>query len=238
MRTIVCAAVVFFASLPALAQEQVYRPGNGVTTPVPIEQPTPRYTPDALTARVEGSVTLECVVAADGTVSEGRVVRPLFPSLDQAALRTLSAWKFKPGTRDGKPVPVRVEIEMTFSLRDSSDQPRGPRVDSAEVFHASSKEATTPRLLTEVKPQYTAQAMRDRAQGTIRMDCVVLPDGTVGDVRINEGLHPELNREAVRTVRRWRFAPGTKDGVAVPVQVEIEMTFTLRDGPPKSPKEL
>ena len=67
------------------------------------------------------------------------------------------------------------------------------------------------------------------------IECVVLPDGTVRDVRVTTPLHPDLDEESVRTLRQWTFKPGTKDGVAVPVQVEVEMTFTLRDGPPKSP---
>jgi TonB family protein len=224
MRTI-SALIIVLLSATAAAQEQVYKPGDGVTAPVPIDQPRPEYRSDALTARIEGIVTLECVVRADGTVSEGRVTKPLFPSLDEAALLTLSEWKFKPGTKDGNPVPVRVTVEMSFSLT-ASPEARGPRVDSAEVFKPS-KEVTTPKLLSEVKPQYTAQAMRERAEGAIRMDCVVLPDGTVGDVRVREALHPDLDREAVRAVRRWRFEPGTREGVAVPVQVEIEMSFRL-----------
>ena len=69
--------------------------------------------------------------------------------------------------------------------------------------------------------------MREGVQGSIRMACVVLPDGTVGDVAVKEGLHSQLDREAVRTVRKWRFVPGMKDGSPVPVQVEVEMTFTL-----------
>ena len=224
-RTVICVTCMVLLTIPAAAQEQVYKPGEGVTTPVPIDQPRPQYTPDALTARVEGIVTLECVVAVDGTVREGRVVKSLFPSLDDAALRTVQDWKFKPGTKEGKPVPVRVTVEMAFSLSDSPGV-RGPRVDSSDVFKPS-KEVTTPRLLHEVKPQYTARAMRERAQGTMRMDCVVLPDGTVGDVRVKEGVHPDLDHEAVRTLRRWRFTPGMKDGVAVPVQVEVEMSFRL-----------
>jgi TonB family protein len=48
----------------------------------------------------------------------------------------------------------------------------------------------------------------------------------VGDVSITEGLNEALNVEAVRTVRQWTFTPGQRDGKAVPVQVEIEMTFT------------
>ena len=72
-------------------------------------------------------------------------------------------------------------------------------------------------------------------QGSVKLECVVLPDGTVGDVRVTTPLHPDLDQESVRTLRQWTFKPGTKDGVAVPVRVEVEMTFTLRDGPPKSP---
>ena len=229
MRTIVCLVAIAILGGTAAAQEQVYKPGEGVTTPVAIEQSRPQYTPDALTARVEGIVTLECVVGVDGTVSEGRVVKSLFPSLDDAALRTLQDWKFKPGTKDGKPVPVRVNVEMSFSLSDSPEI-RGPRVDSPGLLKPS-KEVTTPRLLHEVKPQYTARAIRERAQGTVRMNCVVLPDGTVGDVQVKESVHPDLDLEAVRTVRKWRFVPGMAEGKAVPVQVEIQMTFTLKGGP-------
>lgn len=36
------------------------------------------------------------------------------------------------------------------------------------------------------------------------------------------------DEEAVKTVKQWRFAPGKKDGVAVPVLLEVEMTFTIR----------
>jgi protein TonB len=229
MRTMVYLVAIVLLGATAAAQEQVYKAGEGVTAPVPIEQPKPSYTADALTARIEGIVTLECVVGIDGRVSEGRVVKPLFPSLDDAALRTLQDWKFKPGTKDGQPVPVRINVEMSFSLSDSPEI-RGPRVDSPGLLKPS-KTVTTPRLLHEVKPQYTARAIRERAQGTVRMRCVVLRDGTVGDVQVKESLHPDLDLEAVRTVRKWRFVPGMAEGKTVAVQVEIEMTFTLKGGP-------
>jgi len=73
--------------------------------------------------------------------------------------------------------------------------------------------------------------MRARAQGLVKMKCVVLPDGTVGDVKVTRQVHLELDREAVRTLRQWRFLPGTKEGVAVPVQIDVDMSFTL--GPRK-----
>ena len=88
----------------------------------------------------------------------------------------------------------------------------------------------SPRLLREVKPNYTADAMRAKIQGVVTLEAVVLPDGSVGPVRVTRSLDATfgLDQEAERTVKQWRFAPGTRNGQPVPVLVEIEMTFTLR----------
>ena len=88
---------------------------------------------------------------------------------------------------------------------------------------------TLPRLVKETRPNYTADAMRAWVQGVIVIEAVVETDGTVGEVRVVRSLDKKYGQdeEAVKTVKQWRFAPGTKDGVAVPVLVWIEMTFTM-----------
>ncbi len=87
-----------------------------------------------------------------------------------------------------------------------------------------------PKVLREVKPVYTAEAMRAKIQGTAIVECVVLPDGTVGDVQIVKSLDPTfgLDQEAVKAAKRWLFQPGTLKGQPVAVLVSIELTFTLR----------
>jgi TonB family protein len=87
-----------------------------------------------------------------------------------------------------------------------------------------------PRVLLEVKPSYTAEAMRAKIQGVVMVEAVVMPDGGVGQVQVVRSLDPTfgLDQEAIKAVRKWRFAPGTRFGQAVPVIVEIELTFTLR----------
>jgi TonB family protein len=87
-----------------------------------------------------------------------------------------------------------------------------------------------PRILREVKPQYTADAMRAKVQGVVELEAVVLPDGSVGDIRIVHSLDPVfgLDQEAIKAVKQWRFAPGTRLGQPVAVLVGIELTFTLR----------
>jgi TonB family protein len=90
---------------------------TAVTAPRILRDAHPRYTSEALRARVQGVVILEGVVDATGTVIDAHVTRPLHSQLDQEALKALREWKFAPGTLDGKPVAVLVSVEMTFSLR-------------------------------------------------------------------------------------------------------------------------
>ncbi len=87
-----------------------------------------------------------------------------------------------------------------------------------------------PRLIREVKPAYTADAMRAKVQGTVWLECIVLPDGSVGSVRVVKSLDPTfgLDQEAVKAAKQWKFVPGTRMGQPVPVVITIELTFTLR----------
>lgn len=87
-----------------------------------------------------------------------------------------------------------------------------------------------PRVLREVKPAYTADAMRAKIQGTAVLDCVVTAEGTVGECQIVRSLDSSfgLDQKAVEAARQWRFVPGKRLGQPVPVLVTIELTFTLR----------
>jgi TonB family protein len=96
-----------------------YRPGNGVISPQLIREVKPTYTADAMRAKIQGVVWLEAVVMENGSVGQVRVTRSLDPTfgLDQEAEKTVKKWLFRPGTRLGQPVPVLIEIEMSFTLR-------------------------------------------------------------------------------------------------------------------------
>ena len=70
--------------------------------------------------------------------------------------------------------------------------------------------------------------MRDLAQGEVRMEAVVLPNGSIGPVRITQSLHRDLDSAAVAALTKWKFRPATVNGRAVAVVVAVEMTFTLK----------
>jgi protein TonB len=98
---------------------QVYPPGNGVTLPSVVKEVRPEYTQAAKAAQIQGTVLLQSVVLADGTIGDVSVTRSLDSKLglDEEAVKAMKQWQFKPGTKDGKPVAVRVQVEMTFTLK-------------------------------------------------------------------------------------------------------------------------
>jgi len=98
--------------------QQVYDAGNGVTLPVLVKEVKPQYTARAKDARVQGSVLLRAVVLENGHIGDAvEVLRSLDADLDQQAIAALKQWEFKPGTREGKPVAVRISCELTFTLK-------------------------------------------------------------------------------------------------------------------------
>lgn len=115
-----CGALGAIVTLAA-AQDtpRVYRPGDGVSPPAVVREVKPEYSKEAKDARIQGAVTLDTVVLEDGTVGEVNVTRSLDSEhgLDQQAIKAMKQWLFKPATKDGKSVAVRIEIEMTFTLR-------------------------------------------------------------------------------------------------------------------------
>jgi TonB family protein len=102
-----------------------------------------------------------------------------------------------------------------------------PTVQTPDFYTAGQQGVTTPKLIHEVKPHYTWDAMRDKVVGTVVMTCIVQLNGTCEAPKVTTSLDPRLDQEAMNALQNWRFQPGEYRGRAVPVQVTVEMTFTL-----------
>jgi periplasmic protein TonB len=85
-----------------------------------------------------------------------------------------------------------------------------------------------PRLVREVKADYTDDARRRNLTGDVLLEIVVRSDGTVGDVTVLRGLGAGLDQRAIAAVKQWRFDPARRKGVPVDVIVEVAVEFTLR----------
>jgi TonB family protein len=99
--------------------EGPYGIGNGVTAPDLLHRTQPQYSADAMRAKLQGVAVLTGIVGVDGRLHDIRIARSLDAAfgLDQEAIACVRQWRFRPGTRQGKPVAVYVTIEVAFNLR-------------------------------------------------------------------------------------------------------------------------
>ena len=97
--------------------DPIYKVGKGAASaPKPIKSPDPDYTDIARVAKFQGVSVLSAVVLPTGDVAEIKVETPLGMGLDDNAVAAVQTWKFKPAMRDGSPVAVKINIEVSFNL--------------------------------------------------------------------------------------------------------------------------
>ena len=93
-----------------------YRIGGGVSAPSVLSKVEPEYSEEARKAKWQGTVVLSLVVDDQGRPQNLKVLHSLGLGLDQKAIEAVEKWRFKPGMKDGKPVPVMATIEVNFRL--------------------------------------------------------------------------------------------------------------------------
>jgi TonB family protein len=233
-----------------------YRPDEpGLIKPKLVKQVRPNYPTVARNASVAGDVELEAVVLPDGKVGEVRILKSLDTrfGLDEEAVRVAKLWQFDPARKDGFPVAVIVTIVVQFKLRASAGGspprlgiPSGTFTASASpasapddsdleffrgVHRLQDQGVVPPKVKTPAAPPYPR--VSGSATGTVELDVVVLADGTVGKVRVSRSMDKQVGLQgfdaaAMETAKRWVFEPGTKNGVAAPIAVTLQLEFRPR----------
>jgi TonB family protein len=89
---------------------------DGTLPPRATYTPEPQFSEEARRARYEGTVILNIVVDKAGNISRIRLERPLGMGLDENAMEGVKQWRFIPATRNGQPVAVAMNIEVSFNL--------------------------------------------------------------------------------------------------------------------------
>jgi TonB family protein len=94
----------------------VYRVGGGVSAPRALYAPDPEYSEEARKAKYQGTVVLWLIVGPDGRPRDIRVSRSVGMGLDEKAIDAVRTWKFEPARKDGQPVAVQINVEVSFRL--------------------------------------------------------------------------------------------------------------------------
>ena len=101
----------------AAEQAGAVRPGNGITPPKPTRSATPRYTREAMDAKVQGLVTVEILIGTDGKVKDARVLQTASPLLNQPAIEAARRWEVTPTIVNGEPKPIVLMLQLDFNVR-------------------------------------------------------------------------------------------------------------------------
>jgi TonB family protein len=86
---------------------------------------------------------------------------------------------------------------------------------------------SAPQLLFKVEPEYSEEARKAKYQGTVLLYIEVDPSGRATNIRVQRSLGLGLDEKAIEAVKKWKFAPGKKDGKPVTVAATIEVNFRL-----------
>jgi TonB family protein len=134
--------------------------------------------------------------------------------------------------RDARQVMDAVERALAPARTSSGSTPAAGGSPANQLTPSAPRAGNgvqAPTVIAKGKPQYTPEALREKIEGSVLIDCVVRVTGECTDVRVVRSLDSlfGLDAQAVKSIGDWRFEPGTRAGVPVPVLVSIEVTFTL-----------
>jgi len=177
----------------------------------------PLYSDEARTRGIEGLVLVRAHIDANGRVDDARVMRGLGSGLDQNAIVALRQWRFHAGRRHQTPVPMDVDIEIGFTLRNESINAQ----IANDMVSLVGPGVTPPQAVKVVNPRWPDESLT----GTVVLDVVLLEDGTPRIVRILRSLRTDLDDIAVEAFAQWRFSPAQKDGRPIKVRMNAAVRF-------------
>ena len=189
-----------------------FKPGNGVSAPVLISKTEPMYSEQARIAKYEGTAGLYIQINPSGDPVHIKVIRSLGLGLDQKAMEAVAKWKFRPGSKDGKPVTVEATVEVNFRLLQTW------RWAIARSTLAGAAGASGPVLTSVPKPPNCKSS-----DAKLTLSLTVHADGGVGDVRVVTSSKPSLDHGIVDSVKKWSFDPVMEAGTAKAVSGQIDL---------------
>lgn len=207
-----------------------------------------QFPEDALNEGVDGVSTLIFIVDADGAVRELRIWQPLSPSCDAEALRLARLVRWHPATVDGQPRAAEHYLKVPFEQKLyrkwlkargalCAPLPLAPTDPSGAILGRNEVDSLPEPLLpggSKSLPAYLVQnlryppdAYRRDLQGTVRLEFVVEPSGSLSNLRALDELGAGCTDEAMRLIRSLCWKPAVKNGVRVRGTQVISIDFRI-----------
>lgn len=182
----------------------------------------PAYPVSAIRNNEQGRVVLDVSISVSGEVTGVRVdprgtTAPA--SLQDSAVVAARGWKFRAGSKGGKPVAGVVRIPVNFSL--GGVDATAPGTPSVDISYKNRN-----------PPAYPAESIKKGEQGTVILDVTVTDTGTVTGVQVDQhgtDASPTLQVAAIEAASKWKFNPGEKDGKPVGGVIQVPVNFSLNN---------
>lgn len=243
----VCLKAIFctLLILPATAQESSPRViprclDSGFKQPDHIV--LPKY-PKGVDVGGETVVELRAVVGPDGKLKELTPDEGSNPFVN-AAVRAVRRWHFYPVSVDGKVANTTFKLHINFhplmsegvladvDLESPRPEPNYPHEEvqadeslGERIYSAHESGVTAPQAVYKPDPEFTEDARKARESGEVDFVFVVDTDGSPKNIRMTCSSTPAENENALATLKRWKFEPGSKGGTPVPVRLAVQISF-------------
>lgn len=123
---------------------------------------------------------------------------------------------------------AKKSYQMTLNMPNLTSARGSWIIRFAELHATGSGELTPPVAVHKVDPSYAGELLREHVEGTVVLYAIIHADGTVGEVRILQGVDRRLDQNAMAALLKWRFRPGTKNGGAVEIEAVVRIPFAAR----------
>lgn len=194
---------------------------------------------EAVYKRKEGHVLVSFEVFPDGESSRPKIMMSTDTLFEREALRIarLTACHWKPGTRNGIPVTMNVNLPIHFfpcmdtASVELSDSTLYVKAEIMPKFEGGER-AMFQFLQTSLK--YPPRCREEGHQGKIEVSFIINKTGDLIEPKIVEGIDEDIDKEVLRVVQlmRGKWTPGLECGRPVSVRYLLPMNFILLEGEP------
>ena len=191
-------------------------------------------------------VVVQVVVSAAGAWMFTRVPspKPERAALETAVVNAVKSSTFSPAIRrGGQPIAAFTQIRAVIEKRDPPALPRitakveklpeviPPALVVDPLAEGINRQGApglrAPEGMIRILPDYTPDTVKRKVQGSVEVEVVVQPDGTIGAARVIRPVDPGLDRQALIAANYWLFAPAVRDGKPVPCLATLVLMFQL-----------
>jgi protein TonB len=88
-------------------------------------------------------------------------------------------------------------------------------------------EVTSPVPVRKVDPKYPTSLVDARVEGEVVLYAIIRSDGTVDSIQVLRSLDPQLDRNAIEALARWRFSPANRNGIPIDIEAVVHIPFRV-----------